>query len=174
MPTCDPILLTPVMNHILRIQPRTVLDIGIGIGKWGALVREYTDIWCRRLTRAEWQTKITGVEIFEAYRNPLWELYDTIIIADIRNLLDQLPAYDAILFFEVLEHLPVEDGQRILQWASAHSRNLFFSFTNSPQDTAFGNEAERHISTWTEDMVPPSQLLLATDIKRVYLHENNR
>jgi hypothetical protein len=44
MPSSRPTTI-PVVIHLLRqIRPRSILDVGIGFGKWGHLFREYTDI----------------------------------------------------------------------------------------------------------------------------------
>ena len=154
MPTCDPILITPIIQEVLYQQPKTVLEIGTGTGKFGALVREYTDIWYRRLHQQDWRTRIHGIEIFSGYRNPLWGLYDSVMIGDATKLIDMpqllLPCYDLILMTEVLEHLSKETGKMMLAKCLQKANIFIFSFTNSPQDAAFGNEHERHISQWNE------------------------
>lgn len=169
MPTCDPVIISPIMREILIRQPKTVLDIGVGMGKFGVLVREYTDIWYRRLEREDWQTKIQGIEIFEGYRNSLWDIYDDIKIGDATVLIDQMPNYDLILMTEVLEHMPKEVGKLMLAKCMKKCSTFIFSFTNSPQDTAFGNVNERHVSQWQEsDLGFPTTLLVRSGPTFVY------
>ena len=34
-----------VLNLVTEQKPKTILDVGIGYGKYGVLFREYLDIW---------------------------------------------------------------------------------------------------------------------------------
>ncbi|WP_433615260.1 hypothetical protein [Paenibacillus cellulositrophicus] len=49
---------------IRQAAPSSVLDIGIGFGRWGMLCREFLDVWQGRVFREQWQTRIEGVEVF--------------------------------------------------------------------------------------------------------------
>ena len=140
MPTSDPMLITPVVKEILTFQPKTVLDIGIGFGKFGALTREYTDVWCRRTTST---VIIHGIEIFEKYRGLNWGHYNNIFIGDVIKILPTLGSYDLILFLEVLEHIEKNKALELLNLCRSKCKMLLFSYTNSPQDAAFGNENEK-------------------------------
>jgi predicted TPR repeat methyltransferase len=148
MPTSHPILLTPVLTRILHMQPKTVLDIGIGCGKWGSLIREYTDIWYRRWDRETWQTRIEGIEIFPQYRTPNWEWYDKIHLGDATSLIKLSEPFDLILCIEVLEHMEKDTGKTFINDALQKCKRLLISFTNSHQDAAFGNPHEQHVSSW--------------------------
>lgn len=153
MPTCDPRLITPVMCKVMELQPRSVLDLGIGMGKWGALSREYLDIWNRRLTSMEWMVAINGVEIYEGYRNPMWDLYTHVTIGNIMDVIINTPPHDLILCLEVLEHLSEENSSNLLRIAQSKCKWMMISYTNGPQDAAFGNIYEQHISRWDEASV---------------------
>jgi Methyltransferase domain len=155
MPTCDPRLISPVMFEVLTMQPRSVLDVGVGTGKWGTLVREYTDIWCQRTCTfspgKEGATLIDGIEICREYENPLWGNYDHVYLGDALKLLPGRQRYDLILCLEVLEHLGREDGKKLISMMLDRCSYLIVSYTNSEQGSAFGNEHERHVSRWSED-----------------------
>lgn len=43
MPHSNHLPLTQMLDHVVRIKPKRVLDIGIGYGKWGFLIREALD-----------------------------------------------------------------------------------------------------------------------------------
>jgi hypothetical protein len=148
MPTSDPILLTPVIQQILWMQPNRILDIGIGCGKWGSLSREYTDIWHRRWNRSEWKTTIDGIEIYDAYKTPLWSWYDNITIGNATDLIKDFNTYDLIICIEVLEHIEKETAKQFIKNLLEKSKILLISFTNSEQGCAFGNIYEKHISKW--------------------------
>lgn len=45
MPTSTWKNISTFIEIIRSVQPRSFLDIGIGFGRWGLLVREYTDVW---------------------------------------------------------------------------------------------------------------------------------
>ena len=150
MPTSHPNLISPILYQVLIHQPRTVLEIGIGTGKYGALLYEYTDVWQQRAKREVW---IDGIEIFKGYRNPLWQFYNRVIIGDATEVIDcpgLLEEYDMILMTEVLEHLTKDAGHAILAKCKQKAKVFLFSYTNSPQEAAHGNEHERHVSDWQE------------------------
>ena len=145
------------------------MDIGIGTGKFGMLIREYTDIWFHRLNKPMWKTIIDGIEIFEIYRNPAWLFYSKIIIGDATKIIDELPKYDTIIMTEVLEHLPKNIGKILLNKCIKKSNIFLFSFTNCPQGAAFGNQNEKHISTWdVSDFDFKTTCLLETKITKLH------
>ena len=160
MPSSDPRLITSICQAILRSQPTSVLDLGIGFGKWGALIREYTDIWGFRFYRDEWTTFITGVEIHETYRNPMWDLYDRVVIGDLCQFVGGLtkienagggyaPLYDLTIMVDVLEHLPKNDGIGLIENVLKFSKHFIVSYCNSHQKDVRDNPHEDHVSTWS-------------------------
>ena len=38
-------LITPIVSLVQAAEPTSVLDIGVGFGKWGFLLREYIEVW---------------------------------------------------------------------------------------------------------------------------------
>ena len=78
MPSSAPTLLTPVMSLVMSMHPRSVLDVGCGLGKWGALCREYLDWWGPGATGRR-RTRIDAVEIHAPYLGALhWAVYDEV------------------------------------------------------------------------------------------------
>jgi hypothetical protein len=149
MPTSKPDILSPVAKQILLAFPTSVLDIGVGHGKWGLLAREYTDIWMRRYTRPEWKVRIEGVEIHEPYRNPVWEYaYDVVHVGNALEILPKLSGCDLCLALDVLEHFTKADGLALLRLIVEKSRTAIVSYSNCPQGTVMGNSYEAHLSTW--------------------------
>lgn len=148
MPTSDPKILTPVATEILNAKPIRVLDIGVGYGKWGAIAREYTDIWWWRFYRNEWKVTIDGIEGFEKYRSPNWDHYTTVHIGEIQNVLPTLGDYDLILMLEVLEHLPKEEALGVLEDIFQRTKHAIISYTNTEQKNVRDNALEDHVSKW--------------------------
>lgn len=173
MPTCDPRLISPVLSEVLRMQPKSVLDIGVGTGKWGALIREYTDVWCQRTSSPfdaspHNRTIIDGIEIHPAYRNPLWGCYNRVTIGDACGILPSLRnSYDLVLCIEVLEHLDRASGAILVRQVLERCSAMILSYTNTDQGSAFGNEHERHISRWSEEelggLFPQIRKLISID-----------
>jgi len=154
MPTCDPLILTPACREIIAAQPRSVLDVGIGYGKWGLLVREYAEVWKHhRLYREDWQVHLTGVEIHERYENPTWQLYDKIYRGDVTELPQQLSLgeghFDLGIMIDVLEHIPREKAEPFLAWLFTVCRRVLISYSNHPQKAVGGNPHEDHVSQWS-------------------------
>lgn len=106
------------LQAIVERRPSAVLDAGIGFGLWGALLRQYLDVWSGRIQPSEWTTRIDGIEIDGKRVLPhARHLYSEIFVGDIRELVPRRGAeqhYDVILFGDVIEHLVKEDGLALL------------------------------------------------------------
>jgi SAM-dependent methyltransferase len=113
---------------IVDRRPSAVLDAGIGFGLWGALLRQYLDVWSGRIHPEQWTTRIDGIEIDEKRVQPHARLlYTEIVIGDIRDVVPVRASeqpYDVILFGDVIEHLPKDDGQALLRTAARLARQL--------------------------------------------------
>jgi SAM-dependent methyltransferase len=110
------------LQAIVERRPTAVLDAGIGFGLWGALLRQYLDVWSGRIQPGQWTTRIDGIEIDAKRVQPhARQLYTDILVGDIRELVPARAAaqpYDVILFGDVIEHLPKSDGRALLEAAT--------------------------------------------------------
>lgn len=157
MPSSKPDHLNSLCQYIIDLNPRSILDVGMGFGSKGMLFREYTDIWHGHYHRAEWETIIDGVEIYEPYIAKLQQLiYNTIYIADILQIADSLPPYDFIYLGDVLEHIEKTTALLLLSKLKTKGKYLIISVPNgySPQGIVFCNPHEQHISEWNCDDFP--------------------
>jgi hypothetical protein len=117
---------------------------------YGAVVRQWLDQGMR-----PWRTHLTGVEAFAAYGNPLWELYNLVVIAPLQEFLAcEHEPFDFILLTDVIEHLERSQGIWALDRCQAllapHGCLLVGTpAIFMPQDSVRGNEFERHRSLWT-------------------------
>jgi hypothetical protein len=131
----------------MALKPQRVLDVGVGLGTYGFLLRQYLDIAKERVARSEWQLAIDGIEVFEGYRNPMWGYaYNEVRVGDVRDLLPNLPKYDLALCNDVLEHFQHDEARNLVQrliekcgTVIATTPNVEFS-----QGAWGGNEAEAH------------------------------
>lgn len=150
----------PAIIKLFRnCNPKSILDVGIGFGKYGLLLREYLDVKNRRYWKKEWKIKLDGVEAFPTFITPVHEyLYNNIYIDNVMNLVrqDKLGYYDIYLMIAVIEHLSKEDGQELLDYAYNHSKmivigipyNLKNPASDLSQKSKFGNDLEVHQSLW--------------------------
>jgi hypothetical protein len=128
------------------------LDVGVGFGKWGILCREVLDVYQNRVSPQEWSVRIDGIEIHEAYRNPLWELaYDEVRIADAFKLIDSLGVYDLVICCDVIEHFDKQVGHRFLVKLLQHAGVAIITSPRgfAPQGPIYNNEYETHRSGWS-------------------------
>jgi SAM-dependent methyltransferase len=145
--------LVPYIAHQLcEHRPSRILDLGIGFGLYGAVVREWQDLGVQ-----PWSTYLAGVEAWAAYGNPLWDLYNLVVVDTIQNYLSSAnEVFDFILMTDVIEHFTKDEGAWVLDAmrdrlspggrALVGTPGLFFE-----QGAAFGNEFECHRSLWTAE-----------------------
>lgn len=141
------------MYHIIKSNPESVLDIGVGFGRWGFLCREMLDVFNGRTTKDKWKIRIDGIEIYEPYIQPHQRyLYDQIHIGDAKTVINTLGEYGVIIIGDMMEHLAKEDG-----WALFHAamnRTKIGLMLNIPigegwlRETGGENKYEDHLSWW--------------------------
>ncbi len=124
--------LSDILELIIRTNPDTLLDVGIGFGKYGFLAREYLELWGTNDYR-KWTKRIDGVEAFKEYLTPVHNyIYDNIYIGNALEILPELKSkYDLILLIDVLEHFEYEEGRELIQLCLQKGRNLIIS---TPKD----------------------------------------
>ena len=151
MPTSDYHQISDVLHVVEQVRPATVLDVGVGFGKWGFLCREILDVYYERVQPESWTTRIEGVEIFEPYRNPFWPiLYDEIHMGDAADVVPTLGIFDLILCCDVIEHFEKPAGQQLLELLLDHGRVVIITSPRgqAPQGAIYGNLHETHLSSW--------------------------
>ncbi len=161
MPTSSHKNILPFLNMIRnnKNEIQDVLEIGVGFGKYGVLIREYLEIYEKaRYDKENWRLNLIGVEIFKNYKNPIHDyIYDHIYYTDILTIINDLPNFDLILLVDVIEHIE-KDRAAVLLRELIQKMNICI-FVCHPdgnkedallQDEAFGNKYEAHISRWTK------------------------
>lgn len=156
MPTSVPYCVPIIAGIARQLRPASVLDVGVGFGKYGYLFREYLDIWDMERVpdygKERWRTRIDGVEATRDYLTPLHEfLYDDIHVGDVLTLADQLDCYDVIVMGDVLEHFEKEAGLALLDKLYARTNKcliLTFPARVAINHDVLGNAFEAHRSRW--------------------------
>jgi SAM-dependent methyltransferase len=142
----------PLVQGLLQTRPRSVLDLGMGFGGGGVLVRQWLDQGVR-----PWKTFLAGVEAWPEYRNPVWDLYNVIYAQTIENFLaGSRETFDCVLFCDVLEHFEKAAGQEVLTAIQQRVADGGRLFVTTPvkffrQGAVYGNPRERHRALWSED-----------------------
>lgn len=156
MPSSQYYHISKIMEMIISLNPKSVLDIGSGFGKFGVLCREYLELWDGR-QKYEFKRRIDCVEVFQQYISPLHQyIYNKIYNNDILDIAQELDIkYDLVLLIDVLEHFEKDDGSRLLRTLLKNNECILVSTPKnpSPQKDAFGNIYETHKSAWS-----PSEL----------------
>jgi hypothetical protein len=121
------------------------------------MIRQHMDIAHERLVPSEWKLVIDGLEIFEPYRNPLWEFaYNEISLGDARKTLPLRGSYDVVICNDVLEHLPKQEAVSLAEEMLLHAPVAIITTPNfdCPQENWGGNEAERHLCLLRAEDLP--------------------
>jgi len=151
MPTSHLHQINEILELIVLTNPQTILDVGVGFGKYGALAREYLELRDGRNQYNDWQRRIDGIEVFSDYITPLHDyIYDTVRIGDATEIISTLNLrYDLILLIDVLEHFTKEEGVVFLDACMQKGRNVLISTPKIFfQQRGFNNPYEQHLSHW--------------------------
>lgn len=129
-----------------------ILDIGAGGGTYFDLLQDlnYT---------------MDAIEVYEPAVNIIINKYRSIFFMDLREF-EFVEDYDLVIMGDVLEHLSVEDAQKVLNYILQHTKYLIvgvpFNFYQGPEDD---NPLEEHLQPDLDQRVmkeryPQLQLLL--------------
>ena len=160
MPVSHTYQISSIMESIILCDPKSILEIGVGFGKYGVLCYERLNLWWHGLTKEDYKMrkiKIDGIEIYKDYKNPIYDfIYDNIFFGNAINIVNNFKdkEYDLILMLDVLEHLNEIDGNSLLNRCNRISNNILISTPKDigSQDQHFGNEAECHKFQWTKEL----------------------
>lgn len=101
-------IISPIVSKILSLRPQTILDIGLGYGKWGYLCREYLEAWNDRIEPIDWAVKVVGIEAWKPFSELQWNMinYNNIIVGDALEEIKKINEnFDLVIATDVLEHL---------------------------------------------------------------------
>lgn len=154
MPTSHWNQLNEIMDMVVLISPKSILDVGVGFGKYGFLSREFLELRDSEVEYGKWKRTIDGVEAYEGYLTPVHEhIYDEIFIGDAVELVPNLEKkYDLVLLIDVLEHLDRGEGEKLLDACIGRSGHVIVSTPKNigGQKDSHDNPYEVHRSQWTK------------------------
>lgn len=162
MPTSNigsvPFILDAILRkHYHHQEIKSILDVGIGWGKYGLLCREYVSPF--EIMDYAWKLRLDGIEVYPTYIKPYTKgLYSNIFITDVRDFCEdpgkwsEDPYWDMILLIDIIEHMTKEEGIRVIEKLTHHARWLLVC---TPEELKFYPEAvaryhpkEKHICLW--------------------------
>ncbi len=158
MPSSTPQILNEFVTEILKLNPTSILDIGIGFGKYGFLCREYLETWKGNNYPNQWKVKIDGIEIWKEYVDNftwLYTIYNRIYNCPAIDCIYKLAQYDVIIAGDVLEHMTKDEGLDVLDRCKFLAKKaIIVSIPLGKEwlnNKVFDNPYEQHQAVWTLD-----------------------
>jgi hypothetical protein len=165
MPSAEPSNITRIIETVIKLKPKSILDIGVGVGKYGLLFRDYLDShWVHHAFHdpKTWTLELIGIEVFEKYLTPVQRyIYNNIWIGDAYKLLKGTAGchqFDLVFMGDVIEHFTKEEGRNLIEcirdnWLTEHGHIIistpnFQTRINDPARVIFGNQNEIHKCRW--------------------------
>jgi hypothetical protein len=141
------------INLIRKINPESILDIGIGFGRWGFLFREFLEIWDNGNYSGKWKRRIDGVEIFPDYIKDYHNyFYDAIYFENATDFVKRNEKnYDLINCGDVIEHMDKGTGKTFIENCLKKCKYLLINIPIGKgweQTAENENDYERHLSIW--------------------------
>jgi hypothetical protein len=152
MPSSFLYQIVPVMNAVIELDPRSILDIGVGWGKYALLCREYLETPGPDGNLLSFERRIDGIEVYEKYLNPVQRsLYSSLYVGNALEVTASLSRrYDLALLIDVLEHFSQADGVRLLERLSCVADGILIAMPKEyAQSGSFPNPYERHLFLWS-------------------------
>lgn len=139
MPTSYLENIPEIIKLAQSVKPESVMDCGIGCGKYGLLCREYIQ-----------PKELRAIEAWSPYLKDypwLTEIYDSVYVGDLRTA--PLPQMDLYLLVDVIEHFSKEDGNVLLKKMKAAAKHVLISTPKLEYYAHYTNPFEDHKSHWT-------------------------
>jgi len=137
-----------ILDLLVLNEPKTIVDIGTGFGKWGFLSRLYLELEPHK--KENWEIQIDGIEIFSSYLTLLREFYSSIQIADMQDC--KIANYDIALCIGVIEHIPKKEGLNFLTKLIQNNKSVIVTSPKGfkKQGALWGNIHETHVTGWSQ------------------------
>jgi hypothetical protein len=129
-------------SHLIKIEARSVLDVGSGAGKYGRLLKQVLP-----------NTRIEGIEPTKEYieQYKLRDCYDEIHEMRLSEYCDRHPSkrHEVVIFGDVLEHFFRSEAIDYIDYFLYRSEWVIVIWpTMMPQDDVGGNALEIHKSNF--------------------------
>ena len=152
-----------IVGFVESLQPRSVLDVGTGMGQYGLLLRnslesvnlfEIEGNTGRQRPREGWNVVIDGIEGFPGYITPVHTYaYSAMRIGEARSVLAELPSasYDVVLAIDILEHFEAAEGRQFAADCIRVAKHAVLVSTPKEfiEQVVDANPLENHRSMWS-------------------------
>jgi len=147
----------PIIVYLIsKLEPKRVLDIGKGFGKYGFLIHEYVGIDNSKNINPDYKLRelskivIDAVEVDKELLLPhLDQIYNHVYNDNILNIYQNLNNYDLILMIDVIEHLEKDSATWMLKYFISNGIKIIVA---TPQkffeQHLYNSKFEEHISFW--------------------------
>lgn len=141
------------IDLVKKLDPKSILDIGVGFGRWGILFREFLEVWGDNNFKGNWKRIIDGVEIFPEYINSYHDFfYNNIFTEDALEFVKKTErTYDLINCGDVIEHFMKPDAVEFINTCLNKSKYLLINIpigAKWEQGEVNNNKHEKHLSVW--------------------------
>lgn len=141
------------IDLVRKLNPESILDIGIGFGRWGILFREFLEIWENSKYDGNWERTIDGVEIFPGYIKEYHKyFYSNIYIENASEFLKKTDKkYDLINLGDIIEHFEKSKGEGLINLALEKGKYVLINIPigkHWQQEGSKENPYEAHKSVW--------------------------
>lgn len=165
MPFSQSSQITSIIQYIEQENPKTLLDVGTGMGQYGFLSRtnleninlfKIDDGIAAQRPKQDWQVRIDGIEGFKEYVTPIHDYcYNKMMIGDALDILPTINnnSYELIIAVDILEHFTKAEGKTFLsQLKRIANKSVLVS---TPKifiaQEIEANPYEKHRSLWEKD-----------------------
>lgn len=145
MPYSSPVFDKTIAELFTMLKPATLLDLGAGAGKYGAMIQKVND-----------RVQATAVELEKEYikRFKLHSMYSHVWHCSVMDLISPRHyeiAFDVIMIGDILEHLRKSEGIDLLNFLIYRCKWVVVVFPHRYlQNAVDGHDSEAHISVWNE------------------------
>ncbi|MCW3090880.1 MAG: uncharacterized protein JWP81_1949 [Ferruginibacter sp.] len=149
----------PAIIHLVqKLQPKTILDIGKGFGKYGFLVHEYVGIDNTKKVdpaktlKEQSNLLIDAIEIDADLMLPhLQQIYNKVYLGDVLKIYEEMVKYEMVLMIDIIEHINKGQALQLLRYLIQQGSTIIIA---TPiryfKQELYESEFERHISHWSE------------------------
>jgi len=138
---------------VRKLNPHSMLDVGVGFGRWGILFREFLEIWEHGKYEGNWDRIIDGIEIFPGYLQDYHKFFYNNIYTEnaLVHLRKTKKQYDLINCGDIIEHFTKDEGLELIDLCLQKGKYVLINIPvgeNWEQEGTKENPHEAHRSMW--------------------------
>lgn len=109
-------LVNSIIDSIRRANPASILEIGVGLGKYGVAIRHALDDPRGRQQSGNWRLRLDGVELSSGAQPSQHKyIYDNGYDSEALKSTDDLPRYDVVFLGDALCYFDKRQGRKLVE-----------------------------------------------------------